>query len=277
VTLRFTGGGAAGAWALVVIALASACGDADEATRHQRAPRGVACQEGGPCACGSEREGTTKCLNGTATCECPTCNRMWPESGPRCFEPCGGDPIGAWTLDRTCASAGKWTGDCDSAVTPRDLGSQLEITFTRETFKVTGTERWHYDFFSMDSNDTRGSLTCLNADYCAGGEGEMTLYRGGTSFGMENAHGKCAAAACGSCLCAVVAIHDITESESEWTYRRSGNVLGATSANNPEEARALDYCVQGDELWIHSYLGYANGETAYIFRRTAADDGTVSR
>jgi hypothetical protein len=253
-----------GGWASALsIALASGCsGDADEAREHRNreAPPAVTCQAGTPCTCTDGLQGTTKCENGAATCECGACDPGWPTAQPYCFEPCGGDPIGAWTLDRTCTADRRSSllDECNSALHPLDLGSELQITFARDTFRITGIEHWQYDYFMKPSS-------------CYASECESTvfgLYQGGTAFGFMDARTDCKTASCGTCSCSLISIQDLSQGHNDWVYEHVHNALLAAPSGDPENRRSIDYCVRSDELWIRSYFNSYSGETAYIFRRT---------
>lgn len=149
-----------------------------------------------------------------------------------CFEPCGGDPSGAWLLEDTCFDGGESADYCAGAFvdgTPRSSSMRLRIIEGR-TLELKGSDNW--DFRATVPRECLGiesTTPCALTDFYL--EPLLTSFVTGL---------LCKENACGSCECA-------------------GALSGEPLAYGPLElgtttmrfgSREVPYCVEGETLWL---------------------------
>lgn len=212
------------------------------------------CVEGAACNC-KKLTGTTKCTNDGAQCVCPPATECQNEPGTPCFEPCGGDPFGVWRLEQSCFSAGPLMvrDGCEPFLnaTPKENEITLRIADGGE-FASYGKESWTVSSEVPLACLSIGSVNrCKDATFYS----EISVF-GATGFGRGAA--ECKANACGVCDCEGTEDNSTSPQYDGW--RRSGTQL--TLANV-----TVDYCVQGNTLWLGGKDASGAPRAAYKFSK----------
>lgn len=210
------------------------------------------CLSGAPCNCG-KRVGITTCdESGESSCSCPPAAECTPgETDDPCFEPCGGEPFGAWVLEDTCFAGGQRSAGaaCTSIISGELIEADVRLRFLDGgELDLQATERW--------AVTAQVPLPCVGrstVERCQ----DSTYAPGVTLFGSTNAV-SCEANDCGFCDCAGET--GGTSFQEYFTWRRSGTMLQLGFAEFP-------YCVQGDEMWVGGEDGNGAPRVAYKFKK----------
>ncbi len=181
--------------------------------------------------------------------DCPT------ESG-RCFEPCGGDPSGNWILEAGCLSGAGLGEDCVSGAIDGTLVSgNLRLSIDGQHARVSGEEVW----------DFRATIprSCLGmGDTRPCNEGSMFTQL--LPFAQTRSLITCQSEAGESCECAgPLDRYD----GSTFATSTDGDLLTLTREGFQGSSQTVQYCVEGDVLWLGQHNGGARTMTAYKFRK----------
>lgn len=211
------------------------------------------CVEGAACNC-KKLSGTTKCGSGGAECLCPPESECRNEPGTPCFVPCGGAPFGIWRLEQSCFSASSTTvrDGCEPffSATARENELTLRITDGGELDSY-GEEQW-----SVSSQVPLACLGIGSVNRCKDAifYSQLAIF-GGPGVGSGAA--QCTANACGVCDCEGEESNSVSP---EYGWRRSGTKLTLGNVT-------VDYCVQGDVLWIGGKDENGAPKVAYKFSK----------
>jgi len=210
---------------------------------------GSSCKEGVPCKC-KERVGVTECVKDKSSCSCPPADQCESTPETPCFEPCGGEPFGAWVLEDACFSGRSSDGTCERSFGGQHKDRPLRIRLLDGGYsEIYGEEAWDFDIRVSPSCLSVSSVNeCGKSPYLA----EALLFSYTGTF-------PCTGNACGVCECKS-SVNQIVSGQASWS--RDGNVLslgfGFSSAN---------YCVQGDELWFGGTSGSGRPKVSYKFKK----------
>jgi len=212
----------------------------------------AACIEGALCHCG-DASGTLHCSQAadTGECSCPP-PEMCESKQASCFEPCYGDPRGAWVLEQTCLSGSSTGESCPAGImsgTAPTGDFRIRIGDDR-VVEAIGEERLNVK--------ARVPLSCLgieSVNRCKDAEFYVSPFLLGISTPI-----RCAPTDCGDCEC-------------------SGEISAfgeaALAGGKPEPGARLlwfgtikvPYCVDGDSLWVGGTLADGTPKASYKFRR----------
>ncbi len=206
------------------------------------------CLDGAPCKCGT-LSGVTQCTAMGSACSCPPADQCKPLDTSACFEPCGGEPFGAWVLVDSCFRGKDSSFGCERSITATPGQSDLRIRILDGgEFQMAGIETWTVDATaSVDCFGTKSVNTCKSEDLRVQG----TLLQ---SFDWQ----RCAPSACGVCECKGDLSAEVQF--DSWTWSRQGNELTVGS-------HILPYCVKGDELWLGGTRSNGDAQAAYKFKK----------
>jgi len=212
------------------------------------------CIDGALCHCG-DASGTLRCAEagGVGECSCPALETCEVKRA-KCFEPCGGDPRGAWVLVQTCLE-GSSTGErCPAGIMsgtapPGDFRIRIDDD---HMVQAIGQERLNVQ--------ARVPLSCLgieSVNRCKDAEFYVSPFLLGISRPI-----RCKATDCGDCQCsgAISAFDDAA--------------LDGINEPSPPDSDSLwfgriqvPYCVDGDSLWVGGTLADGTSKASYKFRR----------
>jgi hypothetical protein len=211
-----------------------------------------ACVAGAPCNCKS-LVGITQCSKDGAECICPPsaeCKKNKP--GAACFEACGGEPFGVWRLAESCFS-GAYTplrADCEPFISAKAAGNEITMRLADGgEISSYGGEHW-----TVASQVPLACLGIESVNRCK----DATFYTTMAAFTWSSTgDAECTANACGVCDCNG---EESTSWPSGSSWSRSGNQLTIGGVT-------LDYCVQGDSLWIGGKDPNGEPKAAYRFSK----------
>jgi hypothetical protein len=213
------------------------------------------CLAGAPCTC-KKLVGVTECTDAGPSCACPPAAECSAEAETPCFEPCGGEPFGAWVVEETCfpATAGTHANSACTEVAQGTGGeSDLRLRILDGgDLQMRGTEAW--------TLNARVSLSCLQIE-TVNRCGDATFWSDATLFSSSSPM-SCAPSACGVCECEGETISQAVSGGLGWS--RSDNLLQLGGAS-------VAYCVQGDELWIGGNNEGSEPKVSYKFKRRSCE------
>jgi hypothetical protein len=165
-----------------------------------------------------------------------SCQEGDPPRGARCgtFEACGGDVVGTWGIEESCARAHAAEGCPTSTVMYSSYNRTGTYQFS-ESGELVMTERTRYSLHETVP------LSCLDGASCVTFESLLESDVGGAGQTVE-ADATCRESG-SSCSCDVTA--SITEMLTG-SYELDGSIL--VLSNGAE----YDYCVDGTELSLKS-------------------------
>lgn len=228
----------------------SAGGDAADAGETGNAT----CMEGALCHCG-DSSGTLHCSASTDSgeCSCPT-SEICATTKAGCFEPCGGDPRGAWVLEQTCMKGASAGGSCPDAL--------ISGTAPTGDFRIRVGDDGFVESIGQERLDVKARvpLSCLRIDSvnrCLDAE----FYVGPFLFGTSKPV-RCKATECGDCECSgAISAYDGA------ALAGIGQPWQPGSTTLPFGAIQVPYCVDGDSLWVGGTLADGTQKASYEFRR----------
>jgi len=211
------------------------------------------CLSGVPCEC-KDAVGVTVCTTGKEVCSCPKPEECaLPEDG-ECFKPCGGEPFGSWVLEDTCFPTTSTSSDSCQRTTSATAGDQNNLRLQIRdggTLLAYGTEDWHVT--------SVGSLGCYNAksvNECTSKyESRFELL-----FSFSGLASSCDPSACGVCDCEGRIGSEVAFSEINWTRSTQNKTLTLNW-------NTVDYCVEGDQLWLGGRTPDKSARAAYRFKK----------
>lgn len=210
------------------------------------------CVNGAPCNC-KKLAGTVECVDGEATCVCPPAAECQPEAGEPCFEPCGGEPFGAWVLEDTCFAAGAFTEKgCEGTASGTAGESDLRLRILDGGgLEVHGTEAWAVNLTLP--------LACLGLSTTA--SCSFYQYTSNPLLFAYAPSSSCSPNACGACDCENTVQTAAVNSFQYANWHRDDATLyfGNTSS--------APYCVQDDVLWVGGGDAAGPPKVAYKFRK----------
>lgn len=210
------------------------------------------CVKGKPCKC-DDLVGITECDGSEESCACLPKDQCETSPNTSCFEPCGGEPFGAWVLVDSCFGTGSVSsGSCQETIEAKPGTSDLRLRLLDYgDMQVYGTEEW-----TVAAQESLGCMglssvySCPNATYWD----ESLLFSSASAF-------SCVANACGVCECGGKALGYLNNFFGFERWSRSGNNLRLGSLTTP-------YCVKGDELWIGGQeVGSDSPKPSYKFKK----------
>jgi hypothetical protein len=217
------------------------------------------CIEGAACRCGN-LTGTLHCPESAeeesaeaGECSCPAADICQGEPR-RCFEPCGGNPLGVWVLEQTCFNASSDGVGCAGAfidAVPDAADLRLEI-LENEPIASKGSEGLEVT--------ARVPLPCLgieSVERCS----EVSFYASPLLYTLSQAL-TCQASECGHCECT-----DRVGAYAGNGYSGSGKPWQPGSTTLAFGGMEVPYCVDGDTLWAGGMSADGTPKVAYQFRR----------
>jgi len=218
---------------------------------------GTECVEGSPCTCG-ERQGTTQCTGDVPACRCPSIEECEPTHG-RCFELCGGDPIGNWVFEDSCLIGENLGERCTGGGlrgSTRSTGMWVSF-LDGGGFQGGGSTVWDLEAkLPLACLESNGIASCGAAPFFVRPTGPLLF--DSTSAWLPS----CEPTACGVCSCAGEAFEDFNFSRAGWAV--VGDRLRLPTRNMPN---LVGYCVDGDELWLGGSGQNDESKASYKFRR----------
>ena len=210
------------------------------------------CVEGAACRCG-DLAGTVRCddsADAEGECHCPDAELC--EVAPRqCFEPCGGNPLGVWVLERSCVDSSSEGLDCAGAVLD---AVPVEESLRVAIFENGGTQVVGGEWLDVSA---RVPLECLGIESVARC-GEVTFYAAPLLYQLSLPL-NCEANACGHCDCsASLAASPLFQRAKPWAPGDTHLAFGAVE---------VPYCVEGDMLWVGGVSRGGALKVSYQFRR----------
>ena len=203
------------------------------------------CISGAPCTCGAS-PGTTQCADAASSCVCPTLPECQSPTDPSCFQPCGGDPFGAWVLESACYAAAPLTqGNCTSFTRATAGNNDLRMRLLDGgTLDLAGTEVW--------STTTEMSSSCVGLP--SNSECSSATFKAAVLLFSDVSYANCAANSCAGCECKnsdLFATSHLSGSDfgSDAAWSRNGNNLNLELGFGIGTV-VTPYCVQADELWV---------------------------
>lgn len=213
-----------------------------------------ACLEGIPCKCEDDSVGVTECSKeGESSCACPPIEECTPDEDAEatCFEACGGEPFGAWVVEETCflGGGGGGNGGCQQNVRASSEATDLRLRILDGGYvDIIGTEQLDIEAkVTPDCVGVRSVNSCENVEYRA----DVFL------FSAER-NAACEANACGVCDCYGSLENYPMFGASQW--QRQGTTITINGLQ-------MDYCVDGDEMWLGGGTRYGLPRPAYRLRK----------
>jgi hypothetical protein len=214
---------------------------------------GPSCLEGAPCTCKGDATGTTSCSAEGPTCECPPVEECSAKADVPCFEPCGGDPFGAWVLEESCfgRTVSQSNGStCRPVLQGEDKGSDVRLRILDGgTLELFGHEDWQIS--------AQVGLSCLAINTVK--KCQFATYWPESLLFGSSGPAKCQENACGVCDCEG-ALNSFPSQFSFDRWSRSGKTLQLGFISVP-------YCVKGDELWIGGSDSNGTAKVSYKFKK----------
>lgn len=210
------------------------------------------CIEGAACLC-DDSTGTLDCGGAAASaggqCVCPPESECRAPSGT-CFEPCGGDALGLWVLEKTCFPGAETGQGC--------AGGAIEGTSSVSDLKLLVLENEPVSVFGSEEVELRAQvpLRCLGIDSVNRCK-DAQFYASPLFFGASNPL-DCQPSDCGFCECSGKASGGGGAQGAAWVPGSSTLAFGAID---------LPYCVDGDVLWVGGGTVAGEPRVAYQFRR----------
>lgn len=214
------------------------------------------CVNGAPCSCtGEGTVGTVTCdASGGSECVCPPAEECTAKGEAPCFEPCGGEPFGAWVLEDSCFSRTLPTGNAGTCPrfaqgTPGDSTLRIRI-LDGGTLEVYGREDW--------TIATQEALSCLSIQSVESCQ-FASVWPDALLFATAAGQVGCSENACGVCDCEGALTAEVSQvSFQNWS--RSGKNLQLGFRNVP-------YCAKADELWIGGRDTDGTPKVSYKFKK----------
>lgn len=206
-----------------------------------------------PCNC-KKLVGVYECTEDGPSCSCPPAEECEVEEQENCFEPCGGEPFGAWVLEETCAS-GSWS---NSSGCERITSGTVEEADIR--LRILDGGRLEFKAKEYVSLSSRVSLECINVstvNFCPLAMSFKTplLFAPGGQW-------NCKGSPCGACDCEGTGNSFDERTFASWIRGEDGLTLAF-----PGISSHVPYCVEGDELWLGGPTADGTPRASYKFKK----------